>query len=555
MPLMFSDSFPIATALRASIKHYNLRILRADLLAGLLVSMVALPLAMALSIAVGLPPQYGIYTSIVAGFLCALLGGSTVQVSGPTAAFVVIVAPIVQQYGLHGLLYAQLIGGVCILLFAALKLGNLIRSIPYPVTTGFTTGIAVVIATLAFNDFLGLYIQHMPNGYIEKVSILASHISSLNIYEAVIGVATLLSVIVSRHLSTIIPSALIGLAVGTTLSLLFLDHDIMIQTISSRFSYMHEGQLHHGIPPYLPQLLLPSFNPQDLLVLPSFEEFKALLAPGATIAVLAALESLLSATLADSMTGKRHNPNAELNGIGIGNIITAFFAGIPATGALARTVANIKAGAKTPIAAIAHSGFILVMVLVAAPWIGHIPMSALAALLIVVAYHMAHIPQFIHTLKIAPIHDRMVLLTCCLTTIFIDMVAGVAIGLVLSAVLFLKHLRDVTDISTTTLSPTSETPQEVMVYKISGPLFFGNVEKLYDRYQFLHDFKSKWVVNLEEVSLVDMSGIVALKNLMMTISKDGQAVELIAAPAVLKQIKKTFKPSELSPSIAFTSIS
>lgn len=530
---MMTRFFPFATALRESLRGYNLKRFKQDAVAGLVVSLLALPLAMALSIAVGLPPQHGLYTAIVAGTVAALCGGSVTQVSGPTAAFVVIVAPIVGEFGLHGIIWCSMIAGLLLIIMGSAGLGRYINFVPYPVTTGFTAGIAVVIATLSLNDFLGLNLPPLKGAYIDKAELLLSHVPDANLYELLVGMVSLLLILFFGRLTRAIPTTVAGMVVGTLLALWLEQHGIAIATIGSRFSYTDAaGVLQHGIPPYPPQFHLPGMSADPLFAIPSSAELKTLLTPAMVIAALAALESLLSATVADSMAGTRHNPNAELNGIGLANIISALVAGIPATGAIARTAANVHAGASSPVASVVHALLILVYVLLLAPWISYIPMSSLAALLLVTAYRMSHVKQFMRTIKIAPASDTLVLLTCFGLTVFVDMVAGVSVGIVLASLLFMKRISELTEFN---LSPLAEdfadrsdiaVPEHVMIYRIDGPLFFGTVEKTFDRYRFVHDHIDTLLIDMEHVPLIDMTGLVAMKTMLTGIAREGRRIIL-----------------------------
>lgn len=550
MPLAKTQtSFPLATALRASLKGYNLSVFRQDFIAGLVVSLIALPLAIALSIAVGLPPQHGIYTAIVAGVAVALFGGSATQVSGPTAAFVVIVAPIVSEYGLHGLIWCEILAGLILIILGTARLGRYINYVPYPVTTGFTAGIAVVIATLSLNDFFGLGIAQLNGDYIEKAVTIVRHLPTLNPFELIVGLVTLLTIIFFGKISRVMPSPVIGIAAGTAVAYILAHYGHDIATIGSRFTYETAQGIKHGIPPYPPEFHWPRFEPGSLLSLPAYAEFKRLLIPAMVVAALAALESLLSATIADSMAGTKHDPNAELSAIGIGNILSGLVAGIPATGAIARTATNIHSGGKTPIAAVIHALFILLYVLLLAPLISAVPLASLAALLLVAAYRMSHAKQFIRTVRIAHISDTTVLLTCFLLTVFIDMVAGVFVGIVLAAFLFMKRMTELTQIDFASLNETVERvrdpklPDDVLIYRIDGPLFFGTVEKAYDRYNFVHDHVNKLIIDMERVPLIDMTGLVAMKSMLANIAREGREVILCGKKEITDQIMQKIQGS------------
>ncbi len=466
-----TKTIPIAAALKESFKEgYNLQSFKSDCIAGLIVSLVAFPLAMALAIAVGLPPQHGLYTAIVAGIIVPLLGGSITQVSGPTAAFVVIVAPIVSEHGLRGLIITTIMAGFLLIALGVAKLGRYINYVPYPVTTGFTSGIAVVIGTLALNDFLGLHIEKLQGEYIHKLLLIAEHLPMLYWPEALVGATALLVMSTSAKIIPKIPSPILGIAAGTALAYVLQAQGFDIATIGNRFSYdLPDGSTGQGIPPFLPALQFPAW--------PDFAELRMLIVPALVITALGALESLLSAAVADGMTGTKHHPNSELVGVGIGNILSGLAAGIPATGAIARTATNIHSGAKTPLASSIHAIFIMAYVLLLAPTMSYIPMASLAALLLMVAYRMSHWRQFRRTIEVASRSDTIVLLACFGFTVFIDMVAGVTVGVVLSCFLLVKRIANLTqsDVSHASTGHHRKLqhvtlPDDVMVYHISGLL-------------------------------------------------------------------------------------
>lgn len=409
----------IASALRESFKNgYDFETFKADIGAGAVVSLIALPLSMALSIAVGLPPQHGLYTAIIAGVVTALLGGSKFQVSGPTAAFVAILAPIVSAHGLNGLIWCQLMAGGILIALGILRWGKFIRLVPYAVTTGFTAGIAVVIATLSLNDFFGLHISKFGDHYWDKLSAIVSGFSGFSWHEFTVGFASLMVMVVFPRFAKSIPAPVVGIAAGTALSIAAAKMGVPVDTIASRFTYGESG---HGIPPYLPKFHVPEM--MDLY---------ALFIPAVTVALLAALESLLSASVADNITHTKHDPDAELVGIGFGNLLTGFFAGIPATGALARTAANIHAGAKTPLASIFHAMLLVCFMMFFARYISEIPMAALAALLLTTAWRMAHVHLCAEIFHKGNRHEISLLTVTFALTVIFDMVVGVGAGLALA---------------------------------------------------------------------------------------------------------------------------
>ncbi len=425
---------PIGWALRESLRQgYHWQDFKADLGAAFVVSLIALPLSMALAIAVGLSPEHGIYTAIVAGIAAALLGGSQFQISGPTAAFVVILIPIVADLGLRGIIWCQIIAGIILIILGYAKIGQWIHRVPMTVTIGFTTGIAIVLATLALKDFLGLKLASNTPHFIDKVCHLATHLSDVSWPETIVGIVTLLLIVTARKWIKIIPAPMTGVIVGAILAIVFDGLGYPLATIGSEFSYQAQnGSLQMGIPPFAPALHLPTLSPGSLFTVPNLTELKALLPPALIIAALIALESLLSAAIADSLTQTKHQPNAELKGIGLANILSGLATGIPATAAIARTAANIHNGARTPFASMFHSVLILIYVLIFSPIICLIPMTSLAALLLVTAYHMSHLKQFLNMLRYDMTSNRIVLVSCCLVTVFVDMVAGISVGIALA---------------------------------------------------------------------------------------------------------------------------
>ncbi len=530
-------SFPVATALRESLaRGYSLKTFGQDLVAAIVVSLVALPLSMALAIAVGLPPQHGIYTAIVAGIAAPLLGGSVTQVSGPTAAFVVIVAPIVAQFGLRGIILAEVMAGIMLLALAWARLGRFISFIPYPVTTGFTAGIAVVLATLSLNDLLGLGITNLSGSFIEKAATLMQHFPGLRWPEACIGLLSLAIMFSGKRITSKIPSVVLGIGVGTVIALAFRHYGIDVATIGTQFSYEDGGVVKQGIPPFPPSLHF--IETEGLFAWPTYEELRVLSMPAFVIAALAALESLLSATVADGLARTRHNPNAELTGIGIANILSGMASGMPATGAIARTTTNIKSGAKTPLASSMHAVLILLYVLALARLISYIPMASLAALLVLTAYNMSHYRQCWRILTIAPREDVIVLLTCFGLTVFIDMVAGVSVGIMLAALLFIKRMSEITEAEVHAHGGRQATalPPGVLLYRISGPLFFGTVERALDRTEFLRHSIDTLILDMREVPLIDMTGLVAMKNLLTSDTLAGKHIVLCGPQGILSKV-------------------
>ena len=483
-------------------------------MAGCVVGLVALPLSMALAIAVGVAPQYGLYTAIVAGFVVAVLGGSKFQVTGPTAAFVVILAPIVAKHGLAGLLTAGLMAGVILIVMGAARLGRLIEFIPHPVTTGFTAGIATVIATLQIKDVLGLRVAIMPDAYAEKIAAMWGARATASLSELGVGAATLALLIGIPRMTKRIPAPLLAIGavsiVAAIVSRAFPAADFHVATIGTRFHSQVGDHIVAGIPPLPPLPRLP-WGSGGL----SFAMLHDLLGAAFAIAVLGAIESLLSAVIADAMTGKKHDPNAELVALGIGNVVAPFFGGIAATGALARTATNIRAGARSPIAAIIHSMFVLAAILLAAPLVAYVPMAALAALLLLIAWNMSDVRHAVHVIRVAPRSDVFVLLTCYVLTVAFDMVIAIGVGVVLAALLFMKRMSELT--STRLVSPAQthahrEVPKGVSVYEIAGPLFFGAAQRAMDALEIVSDQSRAVVLALGAVPVIDATGLVALES-------------------------------------------
>lgn len=527
------SSLPIASAIRrVYLNGYHAADFRADLLAGLVVGIVALPLSMALAIAVGVPPQHGLYTAIVAGGATALFGGCKFQITGPTAAFVVILAPIVTRHGISGLLIAGLLAGFMLVVMGVTRMGSLIKFVPYPVTTGFTTGIAVVIATLQLKDIFGLNVEQMPEPYHEKLLALWGARDTFSFAEFSVGAVTLLLLLGIPRLIRSIPAPLLALAavaIGVA-GVHQLAPSVSIATIGTRFHSVVDGVQVVGIPSMIPQPTLP-WAEFEL----TFAKVQALLPAAFAIALLGAIESLLSAVIADGMTGTRHDPDAELVGQGFGNMLAPFFGGIPATGALARTATNIRAGARSPVAGVIHALVIFLAMLFLAPLVAHIPMASLAALLLLVAWNMSEVKHFVGLLRVAPRSDVVVLLTCFLLTVVFDMVWAVSVGFVLASMLFIRRMAEITgggfavngDKEDRTLP---QLPPGVAMYAVDGPLFFGAAQNAMAALHAAHaDAFHTLILHLGGVSAIDATGFAALENTLHRLKKRGKRV-LLAGP-------------------------
>lgn len=524
---------PVFAAWRQTLKAgYSFKALRGDLAAGLTVGIIAIPLAMALAIAVGVAPQYGLYTVLVAAPLIALTGGSRFNVSGPTAAFVVILLPITQQFGLGGLLLCTMLAGLIMIAMGLGRAGRLIEFVPYPVTLGFTAGIGIVIATLQLKDLLGLSLSSQPLHYLEQVQVLLLALPSAHLGDALVAALSLAVLILWPRWVPKVPGHLAALAVGTLAGLALEGIGIPLATLGERFSYSLNGVLHAGIPPFLPNFAwpwqLPAANGQPLNL--SFELIRQLLAPAFAIAMLGAIESLLCAVVADGMTGSKHDPNAELVGQGLGNLIAPLFGGITATAAIARSAANVRAGAFSPLAAIIHACVVLVAILLLAPLFSYLPMAALAALLLMVAWNMSEAGHVLHTLRIAPRSDVLVLLTCLILTVLFDMVLAVGVGLLLAAGLFIKRMSDLTDTAALPRhfhQALKDLPEHVLVYAIRGPLFFGAAEKALSVLRRFNNDVKVVIVDISAVPLLDMTALAALDNVLRDYRKQHVGLVLV----------------------------
>jgi SulP family sulfate permease len=487
----------IAPRILRDLKSYDLGKFRADLGAGLTVGVVALPLAMAFAIASGLPPERGLFTAIVAGFLISALGGSSVQIGGPTGAFVVIVAGITAQFGYGGLVVATIMAGLLLVVFGFCRMGELIRYIPFPVVTGFTAGIALIIGFTQLRDLLGLSMDKPSAEFIPRFSEYIAALPSFQISALALGVATIVLISLGRRFFPRFPTMLFVL-VAISLAAHYLGLDV--ETIATRF-----GEL----PRLLPSPAIPEI---DFALLPK------LVGPAFTIALLASIESLLSATVADGMTGERHDPNTELTAQGLANIGSVLFGGIPATGAIARTATNVHSGAKTPVAGIVHALVLGLLLLLLAPLAGHIPLCALAGILCVIAWNMSERQHFARILK-APRSDSAVLLITFLLTVLVDLTVAVEVGIVLASLLFIRRMSEVSSISAvglrrstdpplsdSTEADNEEVPDGVEVYEIQGAFFFGAASRFRETL-FLTGHSTRVIVlRMRQVPVMDATG-------------------------------------------------
>ena len=479
-------------------------------MAGAVVGIVALPLSMALAIASGVPPKHGLYTAVVAGLLIAAAGGSRVQVSGPTAAFVVILVPISHNFGIGGLLLASLMAGLLLVAMGVARLGRMMEFVPYPVTTGFTAGIAVVIGTMQVKDFLGLRVAKMPEHWVEQLGALFEKAVTARWPELVISVLALAILLLFPRFTRKVPAALAALT--ATALVAWIAHALWpsfsVETIGSRFG---------GIPQTPPLPVAPWHFPgadgRPLHV--DFALVRALFPSAVAIAILGAIESLLSAVVADGMSGHRHDPDVELVAQGAGNIVAPFFGGFAATGAIARTATSVRAGARSPVASIVHALVVLLAIVLLAPLLGFLPMAALAALLLTVAWNMSEREHFIHMLRSAPRSDVAVLLTCFALTVLFDMVVAVTVGVVLAALLFMKRMSEVADFRLVDFHPLGvdpPLPRGVALYEVAGPLFFGAAQQALRALEDVDPEVRVIIVDLRSVPAMDATALVALES-------------------------------------------
>lgn len=538
-----SNALPrLFSGLRAAWRDgYTLTNLRQDILAGLTIGTVALPLSMALAIATGVPPQHGLYTAIIAGAIIALTGGSRYNVSGPTAAFVVILFPIVQQYGLGGLLVATMMAGVILIGLGLARMGRLIQFVPHPVILGFTAGIAVVIAALQLPDFLGLTTAALGEHFTSNMAEIYRALPTINYLELCVGVFTLGLLLIWPKLNIPIPAPLVGLVAAALLAYVInhyfaTDGSQLIETIASRFTWTANGEVGQGIPPIPPTFVapwtLPGPDGEPLRI--TFELISNLAGPAFAIAMLGAIESLMCAVVADGLTKTKHDPNAELIGQGLGNIAAPLFGGITATAALARTATNIRSGARSPIAAIVHSLVVLLAVVALAGLLGLVPMAALAALLFIIAWNMSEARHFVRTLQTAPGGDVAILLVCFGLTVLFDMVLAVAVGIGLAGALFIQRMANLTSTQTRhneAHPATQGLPPSVMVYDVNGPLFFGVAEKALTALERVEGSIHTLILDMHDVPSIDGTALNALHSLVVELQRQKIKIILVGLPA------------------------
>jgi SulP family sulfate permease len=499
------------------LRDYSLQKCSHDLVAGVTVGLVALPLAMAFSIASGLTPQAGIYCAIVTGFLISLLGGSKTQIGGPTGAFVVVVAAIVAAHGVDGLFMCTMMAGLLLVIMGATGMGSAVKFIPRPVIIGFTNGIAILIASTQVKDFFGLQIDKIPGVFWLRIETLAMHFGSLNYRATALALVTVAILVVCRLVSNRIPGAIVALLVGTASVMLF---KLPVETIGSRFG---------GIPSGLPHFAMPRFR-VDLI--------HGLLGPAVTIAMLGAIESLMSAVVSDGMSNDRHNSNVELIGQGVANIVSPLFGGLPATGAIARTATNIRAGAQSPVAGVIHALTLLGILLFAAPLVSFVPMSVLAGILMVVSYNMGEWREIPQLLKLTKTDISVWLVTLTLT-VFADLTVAVEAGMILAALLFISRVASTTTVSQVTddyvedgrahILQDKDIPYYATIFRIHGPFLFGATEKLAVVTQQMHKLPPVVVLRLRNMTALDATGLFALEEVAKELHATGRTLILCGA--------------------------
>lgn len=494
-----------------SLKGYSGAQFGKDLTSGLIVAIIALPLSIALALASGVTPEQGLYTAIIAGFVISALGGSRVQIAGPTAAFATIVAGIVAKNGFSGLVLATLIAGILLVLMGVFKLGSLIKFIPYTITTGFTTGIAVTLIIGQLKDFFGLTFVNSPIETVEKVEEVVHQFHTFNPEAFIIGAVSLVVLIIFPKLIKKIPPSIFAIVISAVLVKVF---DMNVNTIGSLYT----------ISSALPTPSIPEF---------SLETVRAIMPDAFTIAVLAAVESLLSCVVADGMTGSRHNSNTELIAQGAGNIASALFGGIPATGAIARTAANIKNGGRTPVAGMVHAIVLLLVLVVLMPYAALIPMPTIAAILFVVAYNMSEWREFVSIIKKSPKSDTLILVVTFVLTVVFDLVVAIIVGIILATVMFMKRMSDVTDahgwveIDENTDDASirfKKVPENAMVFEITGPIFFGASTKIADVIKSAD--KPVLVLRMRSVPAIDATGLHSFETIIRLCEKQDKTLIL-----------------------------
>jgi SulP family sulfate permease len=499
------------------LREYNGQKFFSDVVAGITVGLVAMPLAMAFAIASGVSPQAGLYTAIIAGFLISALGGSSSQIGGPTGAFVVVVYGIVARHGLDGLYMCTLMAGALLVILGVTGLGTAVKFIPRPVVVGFTNGIAVIIASTQIKDFFGLKVDKVPGEFLARVGALARNFGTLSAVETALGVFTLLLILIFSRYVKKVPGYIVALFVGTAIVALL---KLPAETIGTRFG---------GIPSGLPKLQIPQFR---------FDLVGPLILPAVTVAMLGAIESLMSAVVSDRMSGDRHNPNVELVAQGVANIFSPLFGGLPATGAIARTATNIRSGAKTPVAGMVHALTLLAIMLFAAPYARFIPLSVLAGILLVVAYNMGEWREIPELLKLSRLEIGTWAITFLLT-VFADLTVAVEVGMILAALVFIRKVTSTTTVSQVTdeyvregyahILQHKEIPSYATIFRIHGPFLFGATDKIDEILSQMSELPPIIILRLRNMTAIDATGLQALEKLAKAVHSSGKGLILCGA--------------------------
>lgn len=537
-------NFAMAPKSIECLRGYDIKTLGADLVAGLTVGLVALPLAMAFAISSGSPPQTGIYTAIVAGFLISAFGGSKTQIGGPTGAFVVIVSGIVAEHGTNGLLVCTMMAGGILVALGLTGLGAVVRYLPRPVVVGFTNGIAVLIASTQIKDFFGLRIDNMPGDFVGRLRAIGMHLHTVSTTATVLSCGGLAVVVFCARFAKKAPGSIVAMVLGTAATAAF---GLSVETIGTRFG---------GIPSHPP-----SFAPPGI----EWSNLPALISPAFTVALLGAIESLLSAVVADRMSGDKHRPNVELVAQGVANLVVPFFGGLPATGAIARTATNIRSGARTPVAGMTHAIVLLCILVFAAPLARHVPLAVLSAILLVVAYNMGEWREIPRLLKTSWATVVVWLATFALT-VFADLTVAVQTGIVLSALLFIRKVARTTTVSRVTQADIDDGRQHVLqdkhipdyvaIFRIHGPFLFGATEQLASALEPYEELPAVVILRLRNMTAIDATGLLALEDLADRLHESRRTLILCGARPQPKKIMRRSEfehhvgPENICPNIA-----
>lgn len=517
-----------------TLKNYSKKQFYKDLLSGIVVGIIALPLCIAFAIASGVSPEKGIITGVIGGFLISFLGGSRVQIGGPTGAFIVIVYGIVQNFGVDGLIYATFMAGIMLLIMGFARLGSVIKFIPHTLIVGFTSGIALIIFSSQMKDFFGLQMGNVPADFVLKWKSYFQHIDTVNYYAVFIAIGTVLISIFSTKLSTKIPGSLIAILLSTIVVHIF---NLNVETIGSKF-----GEISSAIP--IPEI--PSFD---------FAKIQQLVQPAFTIALLGGIESLLSAVVADGMIGGNHKSNMELVGQGFANIFSAIFGGIPATGAIARTAANVKNGGRTPIAGIVHAVVLLFIMLVVGKWATLIPLSCLAGILVIIAYNMSEWRSFRAQLRTSK-SDAAVMLTTFILTVFVDLTVAIQIGMVLAVFLFMRRMTQISNVNIITdkINELDDekaitryaVPKDVEVFEVSGPMFFGAAYKFKESMKLIENPPKILIIRMRYVPVIDATGLHTLDEVFKLAKRQGTILILSGVgQGIFRELEKSDLLSEI----------